>query len=197
MLLVLLASSNMAIADTSPAPQSITNQGIGTWQIGLGIGQSKLNANQNNLNDSFSSTTSTSSYNNDGFMFRVVGRYNFDPFLGLEFGIVDLGNTIATTNNIDSKLFSTLSGFVSTTMSMHYKENIAIYAKIGAHFWSQDLNANKNLADGTNLMLGAGILFNIYGGTNRMMSIDWDHYQFDGVYLESIDAFSVNLVFNF
>lgn len=167
------------------------------WYFGLGIGESLLGLNKSNIASAFSAATTASSYNHDDFAFKLYGGYFLDPLLAVEFGFAELGNVIATTNGTSSSLFNIYSIYVDTLLNHRYNRNAAIYAKVGAHFWDIGTKGGSSITNGTDLMLGAGIELNIYGGNNRVVHIEWVRYQFDRVYLDSSDTLTLNLVFKY
>ena len=190
-LLILIAMIQPACADSGQ--ESPTTP----WYLGLGIGESILGLNKSNIASAFSAATTASSYNHDDFAFHIFGGYFLDPLLAVEFGYAELGNVIATTNGTSSRLFNIYSLYVDTLLNHRYNRNAAIYAKVGAHFWDIGTRSGSSITNGTDLMLGAGIELNIYGGNNRVVRVEWVRYQFDRVYLDSSDTLALNLVFKY
>ena len=190
-LLVLVAMIQPAFADTGQEPPTTP------WYFGLGIGESIQGLNKSNIASAFSAATPASSYNHDDFTFNIYGGYFLDRLLAVEFGFTELGNVIATTNGASSKLFNIYSIYIDTVMLHRYNKNAAIYAKVGAHFWDIGTSSGSSITNGTDLTLGAGIELNIYGGNNRVVRVEWVHYQFDKVYLDSSDTLTLNLVFKY
>jgi hypothetical protein len=165
------------------------------WYYGLGIGLALPAYNKDNIANDFAGATNTSSFSNDDFTFKLYGGYRFDRFLAVEFGISELGTTIATTSGSSSKLFNTYNSFVNATMRRKYNNSATLFGKIGAHFWSIGPNTTSKLANGTDLSLGAGLEFNLSDNSSRKMRIEWDRYLFDNIYIDTIDTLTVNLVF--
>jgi len=186
----LLTSSTGSLASSDHWPDK--EQRI---HYGIGIGLALPAHNDNNIINAFSAANTNSSMNNDDFSFKLFGGYRFDPFLSLEFGFSDLGNTIATTNGSPSKLFNTYTAYINTIMTQRYNDKAALFGKIGAHFWNHGPNRTSKLAEGTDLSLGAGLELNLYGNSSRVIRIEWDRYLFDNIYIDTIDTLSLNLVF--
>jgi len=190
-LLVLLVMTHPAFAD--PTQEMSTTP----WYFGLAIGTSLLGLNKSNLVSSFSAATTASSFNHDDFTFSIYGGYLLDRLLAVEFGFAQLGSVIATTSGVSSKLFNISSLYIDTLMMHRYNKNAGIYARVGAHFWDIGTSSGSSISNGTNLMLGAGIELNIYGGADRVIRVEGTHYQFDRVYLDSSDTLTLNLVFKY
>jgi len=162
---------------------------------GLGIGLSLLAYNSSNIATAFAAASSNSSLNNNDFSVNVFGGYQLDPFLGLEFGVGQLSNTIVTTNGTPTKLFNTYTAFIDATMSHRYNDQTTLFGKIGAHFWNLGSNSSTTLTEGTDLSLGTGLEFNLSGDTGHVMRIGWTHYLFNNIYIDKIDTVSLHLVF--
>jgi len=190
-LFLLTALARPAAADALQMPPE------DTWYVGLGIGESLLGLNKSNIASAFSAATTASDYNHDDFAFNIYGGYFLDRLLAVEFGYAELGNVIATTNGTSSRLFNIYSLYVDTLLNHRYNRNATIYAKVGAHFWDIGTNSGSSITNGTDLILGTGIELNIYGGNNRVIRVEWMHYQFDKVYLDSSDTLSLSLVFKY
>ena len=186
--IALLIISSLATADSRINEE----QGI---HYGIGIGLALPAHNETNIINAFDAASNNSSMNTDDFSFKLFGGYRFDPILLLEFGISDLGNTIATTNGNPSKLFNTYTAYTNAIMTHRYNDKVALFGKVGAHFWNHGPNRSTRLAEGTDLLLGAGLEFNLYSGSNRVLRIEWDRYLFDNIYIDTIDTLTLNLVF--
>jgi len=176
----------------------------GDWQYweqsrngyyGLGIGLSLLAYNKSNIATAFAAASNNSSLNNNDFTFNIFGGYQLDPFLGLEFGISQLSNTIATTNGTPTKLFNTYTAFIDAIMTHRYNDKAALYGKIGAHFWNLGSNSSTTLTEGTDLSLGAGLEFTLSGDTGHVVRIGWNRYLFNNIYIDTVDTVSLSLVF--
>lgn len=165
------------------------------WHYGLGIGLSILAYNDKNITSIFSDISSAALNSND-FTFKLFAGYRIDPFLTLEFGLTELGTSIDTSNN-NGKLFNTYSSYFNMTMQQAYNDRAALFGKIGVHFWSQGLNRTSALADGTDLSLGAGLEFKLYGKSGKMMRVEWNRYLFDNLLIKTIDTLTLNLLLEY
>lgn len=187
--LVLLALSQAAPAENGQMP------GTDPWYVGIGIGTSLLGYNKGNIANNFSAATTASSYNHDDFTVNIFGGYVLDPLLSVEFGLTDLGNTIATTSGTSTKLFNIYSAYIDTIMAHRYNRNASLYIKVGAHFWDISTNSGSSVTSGTDLMLGTGVEMNLSATAGRVIRVEWTRYQFDRIYVDSSDTLTLDLVF--
>jgi hypothetical protein len=164
------------------------------WHYGLGIGLSLLAYNNSNIVTAFAAANNTSTLNSNDFSFKFFGGYQFDPFIGLEFGLSDLGNTIVTNNGSLSTLFNTSMAYIDVMLTQRYNDKAALYGKVGTHFWNIGPNNSTTLITGTDLSLGAGLEFNLYGNSARAFRVEWNRYLFDKIYLDTVDTLTLNLV---
>jgi len=191
----LLAITLFFAASGSPAK-------AGDWQpgqaqrmyYGLGLGMSLLNYNETNIINSFAAVNTTSSFNNDDFTFKLFGGYRFDPFLALEFGVSELGSTVATTSGSSTKLFDIYTAFVNATLTHSYNNKARLLGKIGTHFWRISTDSTNKLATGADLALGACLEFNLYDNSNRVIQVEWNRYMFDNIYLDASNSLMLSLV---
>lgn len=166
------------------------------WYFGLGIGKSALDNNKPALISGFPEATTTSTFNHDDFSFNLVGGYRLDRKLTLELGLSELGSTIATTGTSTNKLFNIYTIYINAVKQHHFNENAILYGKLGAHFWSLDTTTNNQQINGTDIMAGAGIDFTIDKSAERLFRVEWLHFVFDEVYLNTADTLTFNLILN-
>jgi len=188
----------VGLVSNSNADEWQTVTPVDPWYFGLGIGKTVIAVNKPSLVSGFSSiATPSSTFNHDDLAFNIYSGYKLDKLLSLEFGLSELGSAIATTNGAASKLFNIYTLFFNTTARHRYNKNAIFFGKIGAHSWSLGSSLNTTHATGTDLLLGAGIELNLFKNINRKIRIEWSHYFFDKVYIDSVDALTINLIFNY
>ncbi len=165
--------------------------------LGLGIGSSSFALNEANIVADFGQVTNSSSFNDDSTSFSFFGGIPFDDYLSLEFDVVLAGDLTAKENNRSSKLFDVTTFAITAVLSKPVSDNIDLFARIGAHMWdisesSGDLDTINNAVD---LTFGLGADINIFGSHARKLRVQWNHYQYDDIYIEDSDTLSLNLLF--
>ncbi len=170
----------------------------GLYLLGLGIGNSNFNLNQSGIVASFSPPlTGSSTFNDSATAFSFYGAKRLDEYLTLEADLLFSGDITATEADQIIKLFDVSSLAFTLALGKQFRERIALFGRLGAHFWaisesSVDLNTINNAVD---LTYGIGMDVNLYGDRSRQLRIQWNHYEYDGVFIDDSDTLTVNLLF--
>jgi len=95
------------------------------------------------------------------------------------------------------KLFDVSSLAITLALGKQFSERIGLFAHLGAHFW--DISESSGNLDTINsavdITYGIGMDVNVYGDRSRQLRIQWNHYEYDGVFIDDSDILSVNLLF--
>ena len=167
------------------------------YYLGLGIGNSQFDLNKSNIIADDSRLGSGSSFTDDSTAFDFFGGIQLDQYLSLEADILLAGDITATDAGRKFKLFDTSTLALTIALSKQIGDGIRMFGKIGAHLWdisegSSDLDTIDNAVD---LTYGLGMDINLYGDLSRQMRIQWNHYEYDGIFIDSNDTISVSLLF--
>ncbi len=133
-------------------------------------------------------------------MFGFLG-YRFDEILAVQCDFVGGGSIRVNDNGVNKKLFDPFLFSVSAVLNKPISENLNAFGKLGGTFWtlSQPLTSAQSLTvdNGFGLSFGAGVDFNLYGGKERMIRLEWNHYKMDDVLIKSADSLTIAGIFNF
>jgi hypothetical protein len=82
-------------------------------------------------------------------------------------------------------------------LSNQVTERIRLFGRIGTHFWdiSESSGALNTINNAVDLTYGLGVDINIYGDRSRQLRLQWNHYEYDGVFIDNGDIISVSLLF--
>jgi hypothetical protein len=168
-----------------------------SYYLGVGVGQSSFEFNEPNIIADYSQLTATSRIKDDATAFSFYGGIPFDEYLSLEFDFVLTGDISAKEANLNRKLFDVSTLAITAMLSKPLSENSRFFGRLGAHLWdisesSGELDTINNAVD---LTFGFGIDINVYGDRSRQLRVQWNHYEYDGIYLDDSDLFSVSLLF--
>ncbi|MFV2032588.1 MAG: outer membrane beta-barrel protein [Gammaproteobacteria bacterium] len=169
----------------------------GRFSLAVGLGNSQFDLNEPGLVSNFSTVTSASSFSDSVTSFSFFVGYQLDQYLSLESEFVSVGDVTATEAGLTSKLFDVSTLSITVALSNQLSERIRVFGRMGAHFWdisesSGSLNTINNAVD---LTYGLGVDINIYGDRSRQLRLQWNHYEYDGVFIDGGDIISANLLF--
>lgn len=141
--------------------------------------------------------TSTSSFSDSVTSFSFFVGYQLDPYFSLESEFVSAGDVTATEAGLVSKLFDVSILSITVALSNQVSERIRLFGRIGTHFWniSESTGAVNTINNAVDLTYGLGVDFNVYGDRSRQLRLQWNHYEYDGVFIDAGDIISVNLLF--
>ena len=163
--------------------------------LGIGLVQSDLSVNKNNVNANF--TNNNSSLNNNGFGLEVLAGYKIDEFLAFEIGYTDIGDINSTENTVSLNLFSVDSLYINAKFNHNLSNNIDAFAKLGVSMWEVYKDYDSTLESGEGLLYGAGLDINIYNNKDRVLRLEWEHHEFDNITLNDADTISASVIFHF
>ena len=165
--------------------------------LGLGVGNSQFQLNEANIISDFSGLSSASTFTDDSTAFSFFGGMQLDEYLAIEMDFLASGDIVATEAGQNIKLFDVSTLAFTVAFSKQVSERTRLFARGGVHWWdisesSGDLDIINNAVD---LTYGLGADFNLYGSRSRQLRVQWNHYEYDGVYIDSSDTISLNLLF--
>jgi len=168
------------------------------FSFSVGIGDSSFQLNQAGIVASYGAPlTNSSEFNDSATAFSLYGAMRLDEYLTLETDLLIAGDVTATEAGQAFKLFDVSSLAVTLALGKQVGERSRVFARLGAHFWdisesSGDFNTINNAVD---LTYGIGVDVNLYGDRSRQLRIQWNHYEYDGVFIFDSDTLTVNLLF--
>jgi len=163
------------------------------WYGGLGMGMVNFLVNEGSV----PTLTGTSSVNSTSYNINIFAGYQFDPFLGLELNYLGGGSVTATNQAQTTKLFDVSLSTISATMGVPLNDSLRLYAKLGGTSWKFSSPQGAGLNDGFGPSVGLGANINLFGGSDRMLRIEYNYYHLDKVYVRSASNLSINAVFKF
>ncbi|MCH7880371.1 MAG: outer membrane beta-barrel protein [Proteobacteria bacterium] len=169
----------------------------GHFSLAVGLGNSQFDLNEPGLVSNYTMLTSTSSFSDSVTSFSFFVGYQLDPYLSLESEFVSAGDVTATEAGLVSKLFDVSILSITVALSNQVSERIRLFGRIGTHFWniSESTGAVNTINNAVDLTYGLGVDFNVYGDRSRQLRLQWNHYEYDGVFIDAGDIISVNLLF--
>ena len=154
--------------------------------IGVGVGLSTID-----VCDDLNSLGATSCDDEDTGM-KIFGGYKFTPNFAVEGALVDLGEISAT--GPGGTATAEVDGFEVAAVGIYpINPQFGIFGKLGVFMWDVSGGgvASGVSDDGTDIMFGAGVSWNI---TNRFgLRAEWERFDVD----EDADLLSVGIQFNF
>jgi OmpA-OmpF porin, OOP family len=134
------------------------------WYVGIGAGQATSDADTDGI--TFLSGPGPISVDETDSSFKVFGGYQFNKYLGVEVGYIDMGETSATAPGPDTYKFA-LTGFEVAAMgTWPISEKFSLFGKLGLVSWNSDVTFNVSgiggsvSENGTDAMVGAGAQYN-------------------------------------
>lgn len=170
----------------------------GDFYFGLGIGQSQFKLNEPTLINSYL-LSNNSTFSDTSTAISFYSGIKLDEYLSLEADIVLTGDITATSNLQTTKLFNVSGLSLTAMLSTQLSERVTLFGRMGAIFWdisesSDNLTTINNAVD---ITYGGGLDINLYGSADRQLRLQWNHYEYDGVFINSSDAFTASLLFLF
>lgn len=167
------------------------------FYLGVGVGQSMFEFNEPNIIGDYPQLSNASTIKDDATAFSFYGGIPLDEYLSLEFDFALAGDITAKEANRNRKLFDVSTLAITAMLSKRLSENSRLFGRLGAHLWdiSQSSGNLDTINNAVDLTFGFGVDINIYGDTSRQLRVQWNHYEYDGIYLEDSDIISVSLLF--
>jgi OOP family OmpA-OmpF porin len=168
------------------------------WLVGVGIGYHKTgDACPGNAAGGVTCE-------DEGPTWKIFGGYQFNPYLGVELGLVDLGDRPAFVSGLGAatakfRIFETL--LVAT---LPVGDRFALYGKAGVFQWDADFEFNPPVAgsadaNGNDYTYGLGVRFNLT--RNAALRLEWQRYEDVGDPATTgrfkADVFGVNALISF
>lgn len=166
------------------------------WYIGVGVSETDLTFNKTNLSAAYSGG-SDASFRQGGSTFKLFAGHQFDPFLGVELGVISFGEIIMDVNSRQRNVFTAEAVYIDAVITQPMFKNIDFQAKLGTSFWSLTDNNDNEIESGQGLTYSVGVNVDLYGGDERTLSIEWERYNFSGVALKEADSVSASIKFKF
>jgi OOP family OmpA-OmpF porin len=143
------------------------------WLVGLGIGYQKSE------DVCPGAAAAVGTCEEKGTTWKIFGGYQFNPYLGVELGFIDLGDRPAFVSGLGAasaqfRIFETL--LVAT---LPVSERFAFYGKAGVYQWDADFEFNPPVAgsadaNGKDYTFGLGVRFNLT--RNAALRLEWQRY---------------------
>ncbi|MFB3058406.1 MAG: outer membrane beta-barrel protein [Gammaproteobacteria bacterium] len=170
----------------------------GSYLLSLGIGNSNFQLNQPGIVANFKPPlTGSSTFNDSATAFSFYGAKRLDEYLTLEADLLISGDITATEAGQIIKLFDVSSLAITLALGKQFGERTGLFARLGAHFWdiSEDSGNLNTINSAVDITYGIGMDVNLYGDRSRQLRIQWNHYEYDGVFIDDSDTLTVNLLF--
>lgn len=189
-LFVFIISITLIITSTAGAAHP-------AFYLGLGIGHSSFDFNNSNIVSDFRQLSDAGTISDDATTFDFYGGIPLDEFLSLEFDLVLAGDVTAREAGRSSKLFDVSTFDVTAMLSKQVSANTRMFGRLGAHMWdiSESGGALDTINNAVDVTFGLGADINLYGSTSRQLRVQWNHYRYDGIYIEDNNILSISLLF--
>ena len=168
------------------------------WLVGLGFSYQKSDDNCP------AAATAVIPCDDKGTTWKIFGGYQFNPYLGVELGLVDLGDRPAFVSGfgVASAKFRIFETLLIATLPVG--ERLAFYGKAGIFQWDADYEFNPPVAgsadaNGNDYTYGLGVRFNLT--RNAALRLEWQRYDDVGDPATTgrfkADVFGVNALISF
>lgn len=183
-------ASNLPTSNPTPS---------GYW--GIGFDMINYSANRNGVLATFPSLTQNASIQSSSSNLRGFVGFRFDEFLGAQLDFASMGSVRSKDLGVTKQLFNPSLFSISAVINKPISDKLKAFGKLGGTYWYLDQpNAPQNtpsLNSGFAPSFGIGLDINLYGGSERMVRLEWNYYKMDGVVLNSANSLSLNALFNF
>ncbi len=171
------------------------------FYIGMGFGQSNHVDMNGDIAESAAAlgggTANTTAVNKRSEGWKVFTGYQLTPNFGIEGGYVNLNDATATTlvtapapavGRINTKVAAD-TWFLGGTGTLPVTDNIDVFGKVGAHFWSvhPSIGSTSSIVpslntsdDGIDLYYGVGVSYTLIEGLD--LRAEWERYAIDSDY---------------
>lgn len=180
---------------SAPTPACAQEAG---WLFGFGFGYQKSDDNCP------AAATAVVPCDDKGTTWKIFGGYQFNSYLGVEIGLVDLGDRPAFVSGfgVASAQFRIFETLIVATLPLG--ERFAFYGKAGIYQWDADFEFNPPVAgsadaNGNDYTYGLGVKFNVT--RNAALRLEWQRYEDVGDPATTgrfkADVFGVNALIRF
>jgi hypothetical protein len=167
------------------------------YYLGLGLGNSNFQLNQSNIVADYASLTGASSFTDSATAFSLFGGMQLDQYVSLEMDILTAGDISAKQAGQTIKLFDVSTLAITVALSKQVSERVRLFGRIGMHWWdiSESFGDLEIINNAVDITYGLGADINVYGDRSRQLRVQWNHYEYDGIYIDSNDTLSLSLLF--
>ncbi len=174
----------------------------GSFSIGVGLGYSSFNLNETNLINSSPDLNPGAQFDDTATTLNLSGAWLMDDHFALELDLVFAGDITASDSGIKYKLFDVTTLATTLAYNQRVSENIKLFGRFGVHLWdisegSSSGYYSNSISSAVDLTYGLGADFSLFGDRSRQLRLQWNHYEYDGVFINDNDILSVNIVFVF
>lgn len=193
--LITLALPLAANAMDTPLPP--THQGY--W--GVGYNMTKFSTNRNGVLTTFNTLSPATSVDGATSNLAAFAGWRFDELLAAQMDMFTGGSVRATDAGVQKKLFEVSLLTISAVANHKLSDQLNLYGKLGGTFFmlSQPLTSNASLTvdNGFGPSFGVGLDYNLYGGSERMLRLEWNYYRMDNVLLSNANGLTLSALFQF
>lgn len=167
------------------------------WYFGGGIGHTRFSLDQKSIANHFG-LPDGSRYRQNSAGLTLTAGFQFDPILAVETDLVIPGEITATTADGSFKLFNISGMNIKAVLGKNIGGNSRVFGGLGAFLWdaSEDNSGDRNIDSGTGYSISAGLDYNLFGTSSRLLRLQWLHQSYNDVLLHASDTFSIGLVFD-
>jgi hypothetical protein len=185
--------------DSDPKPPA--PPAFNAWYWGIGFDMTNFSTNRNGVLAAFPALTTNTSIQSNSSNLRLFAGYEFDEFLGAQFDWSGLGSVRGTDGGVSRQLFDPDLISFSAVLNQPVSDKLKLFGKLGGTYWGlRKAGAAQNdpaMNSGFGPNLGIGLDLNLYGGSERMIRLEWNYYKMDGVILNNANSLSLNALFRF
>ena len=170
----------------------------GSFSIGVGLGYSSFNLNETNLINTNPDLNPGAQFDDSATTFNLYGAWIMDDHFALELDLVFAGDVTASDSGIKYKLFDVTT--LAPTLAYNYRisKGIKLFGRFGVHLWDISEGSgyySNSISSAVDLTYGLGVDFSLFGNRARQLRLQWNHYEYDGVFINDNDIISLNLIF--
>ena len=171
----------------------------GPFYLSLGVGNSDFQLNEAGIVASSSALSTSSEFNDSSTAFSLYGAMQLDQYLSLEADLLIAGDITAIEAGQVIKLFDVTTLALTLALSKQFGKRTRLFTRFGAHFWdiSESFGDLNTIDNATDITYGIGMDINLYGDRSRQFRIQWNHYEYDGVFIKDSNTLSLNILFMF
>ena len=174
----------------------------GSFSIGVGLGYSSFNLNETNLINTNPDLNPGAQFDDTATTLNLYGAWLMDDHFAMELDLVFAGDITASDSGIKYKLFDVTTLATTLAYNQRVSEGIKLFARFGVHLWnisdgSSSGYYSNSISSAVDLTYGLGVDFSLFGNRARQLRLQWNHYEYDGVFINDNDIFSLNLIFVF
>lgn len=187
-----LSAVALMLASAPALPQDTS------WFVGLGIGHMKTS------DDCPVTAAPGANCEDEDTTWKIFGGYQFNTYLGVELGLVDMGERPASLSGLGPASAKLRIFEVTLVGTVPVGQRTSAYAKAGIFQWDADFElpaGGSGYADanGNDYTYGLGVKYQLT--RNSALRLEWQHYDDVGdrgtTGKFSVDVFGVGALFSF